>query len=174
MLEGGWHFIKPSDTEANAKATVDAHNSDTFPGSTVDKLHGSHYLSELYYKADKDYNARFTVPVLWDTKTSTVVNNESSEVIRDLNSSFNSILPEGEKRSLDLYPQEHRAEIDELNGWVYDLINNGVYKSGFATTQAAYEKNVLPLFEALDRVEKLLDDGREFLVGGQLTEADVR
>lgn len=173
MLEGGWHFVKPENADKEP-APVSAHSFDTFPGATKDKLFGSEYLSEIYYRADPDYNARFTVPTLWDTKNSTIVNNESSEVIRDLNSNFNSLLPAGEKRDLDLYPQELRKEIDELNEWVYNDVNNGVYKSGFATTQEAYEKAVVPLFAALDKLEKILSDGREFLIGGRLTEADVR
>lgn len=116
---------------------------------------------------------RYTVPVIYDTKLGEIVNNESSEIIRFLNTGFNSLLS-GEKKDLDLYPEHLKKEIDELNEWVYNLVNNGVYKSGFATTQEAYEKNVVPLFEALDRLESILSDGRDYLVGNQLTEADVR
>ena len=173
MLEGGWHFVTPENAKKEP-APVSEHSFDTFPGATADKLFGSKYLNEVYRRADPDYNARYTVPTVWDTKHNTIVNNESSEVIRDLNANFNSILPEGEKRDLDLYPQELRKEIDELNEWVYNDVNNGVYKSGFASTQEAYEKAVVPLFAALDRLEKILSDGREFLIGGRLTEADIR
>lgn len=102
------------------------------------------------------------------------MNNESSEVIRFFNTGFNELLPEGKAKDLDLYPEELRGEIDELNEWVYHDINNGVYKSGFATTQEAYEKAVIPLGKALERINERLSDGREFLVGGRLTEADVR
>jgi putative glutathione S-transferase len=173
MLEGGWHFVDPANAN-KAPAPASEHSFDTFPNATTDKLHGSKYMNELYRRAQPDYNARFTVPVLWDTKHSTIVNNESSELIRDLNSGFNPILPDGEKKALDLYPEALRQEIDELNEWVYNDVNNGVYKSGFATTQEAYEKAVVPLFAALDKLEKRLSDGREFLIGGKLTEADVR
>jgi glutathionyl-hydroquinone reductase len=116
--------------------------------------------------------SRFTVPVLWDKKTNTIVNNESSEIIRIFYTAFDSLLPP-EKASLDFYPEAHRAAIDEINDWVYDKINNGVYKSGFARSQEAYEANVYPLFEALDKVEKILE-GKEYLIGDRLTEADIR
>jgi putative glutathione S-transferase len=100
------------------------------------------------------------------------VNNESSEIIRMFYHAFDKLLPE-DKQRLEYYPEEHRKEIDEINDWVYHKINNGVYKSGFATSQEAYESNVKPLFESLDRVEKLLD-GKDYLVGNTLTEADIR
>ncbi|KAK7997888.1 hypothetical protein PG989_005928 [Apiospora arundinis] len=101
---------------------------------------------------DKDYAARFTVPVLYDKVAKTIVSNESSEILRMLGSAFDPQLPEGSAtRKLDLYPEALRKDIDEAGEWTYDLINNGVYKSGFATTQEAYERNVVALFEALDR-----------------------
>lgn len=150
------------------------HSFDTFPNATADKIYGSAYVHDLYYRANPDYNARFTVPILWDMKNETIVSNESSEIIRDFNSSFNSTLPEGQGKELDLYPQDLRKEIDELNEWVYRDVNNGVYKTGFATTQEAYEKAVEPLFEALDKLEDMLSDGRDYLIGGKLTEADIR
>jgi putative glutathione S-transferase len=109
-----------------------------------------------------------------NTKEGTIVNNESSEIIRFLNTGFNSILPDGQAKELDLYPEELRAEIDELNEWVYDDVNNGVYKSGFATKQDAYETAVTKLEEALHKLEDRLSDGRQYLVGDRLTEADVR
>lgn len=173
MLEGGWHFVKPENAKKEPEPQS-AHSSETFPAATEDHLYGFSMLSELYYKADPNYNARFTVPILWDKKKETIINNESAEIIRDLNTAFNGVLPDGEEKDLDLYPEELRKEIDELNEWVYNDVNNGVYKTGFATTQQAYEKNFKPLAKALDRLEELLSDGREFLVGGRLTEADVR
>ena len=88
MLEGGWHFVTPENAKKEAEP-VSAHSFDTFPGSTEDKLFGSKFLSDVYYRADPDYNARFTVPTVWDIKHSTIVSNESSEVIRDLNTGFN-------------------------------------------------------------------------------------
>jgi putative glutathione S-transferase len=119
------------------------------------------------------FSLETAVPVLWDKKTERIVNNESSEIIRFLNTSFNSLLPDSFAK-LDLYPESARAEIDDQNDWVYNTVNNGVYKSGFATTQEAYESNVVPLFESLDRLEKMLEGGKEFIAGDQLTEADVR
>lgn len=172
MLEGGWHFVTPENA-AKKPEPVSAHSFDSFPGSTEDKLYGSKYVSDLYYKADPDYNARFTVPVIWDKKGETIVSNESSEVIRFLNTGFNDSL-QGKEKELDLYPQELRKEIDELNEWVYNDVNNGVYKSGFATKQEAYEEAVNKLQAALKRLEERLSDGRTFLVGDRLTEADVR
>jgi putative glutathione S-transferase len=173
MLEGGWHFVKPEDA-SKTPAPASAHSFDTFPAATADKLFGSSYISEVYRHAQPDYSARFTVPVIWDTKEGTIVNNESSEIIRFLNTGFNSILPDGQAKELDLYPEELRAEIDELNEWVYDDVNNGVYKSGFATKQDAYETAVTKLEEALHKLEDRLSDGRQYLVGDRLTEADVR
>ncbi|ESK92431.1 glutathione s-transferase [Moniliophthora roreri MCA 2997] len=145
---------------------------DNFPGTEEDPLYGSSYIMDLYRKADPNYSGRFTVPVLWDKKTQTIVNNESSEIIRIFNSAFNELLPE-KYAKVDLYPEELRGDIDELNEWVYTDINNGVYRSGFATTQQAYETAVKTLFAALDRVEGRLH-GKDYLVGGKLTEADVR
>ncbi|KAJ7914256.1 glutathione S-transferase [Mycena leptocephala] len=147
-------------------------NVDEFPGAEADPLFNSSYIRDLYLRADPEYASRFTVPVLWDKKLNTVVNNESSEIIRMFNSEFNELLP-ADKAKLDLYPEPHRAEIDALNEWVYSDINNGVYLSGFATQQAAYETAVVKLFAALDKIEEILT-GKDYLVGGQLTEADVR
>lgn len=145
---------------------------DQFPGADVDPLYNSEHVKDLYLKADPNYAGRFTVPALWDKKTQSVVNNESSEIIRMFNTAFNDFIP-SEKASLDFYPEKLRDEIDELNEWIYPSINNGVYRTGFATTQEAYQKAVVELFEALDKVEKRLA-GKDYLVGGQLTEADIR
>lgn len=172
LLEGGWHFVSKANSE-KTPAPWSEHSSETFPGSTADKLYFHDHISDLYKSADPNYNARFTVPVLWDKKTKTVVSNESSEIIRDFTQAFDSLL-EGKEKELDLYPEELRGEIDALNEWVYDGINNGVYKCGFATSQDAYNKAAKVLVDSLDRVEGVLSDGRDFLVGGRLTEADVR
>ncbi|KAF5311020.1 hypothetical protein D9619_007902 [Psilocybe cf. subviscida] len=145
---------------------------DEFPGTDKDPLYGSQHVRDLYLKVQPDYSGRFTVPVLWDKKLHTIVNNESSEIIRIFNTAFNEFIPK-DKVALNYYPEELRAEIDSLNEWIYPNINNGVYRSGFATTQAAYEKAVTEVFDALDKVEKILD-GKDYLVGGKLTEADVR
>ncbi|BEJ12045.1 hypothetical protein CspHIS471_0205050 [Cutaneotrichosporon sp. HIS471] len=173
LLEGGWHFV-PASMENDPPAPWGAHSDETFPGSTIDKLSKFDHLSQVYYKAEPDYTARYTVPVLFDKKDGTIVSNESSEIIRDLTQAFDDLLPAGKGKDLDLYPEELRAEIDALNEWVYDGINNGVYKSGFASTQEAYDNAVKVLVESLDRVEGILADGREFLIGGRLTEADIR
>lgn len=135
-----------------------------------DPLHGWTYLSEGYALTDPSFDGRVTVPVLWDTKTNTAVNNESSEIIRMLNSEFNAFATHPE---VDLYPEPLRAKIDALNERIYNTINNGVYRSGFASTQAAYEEAVVELFASLDWLEGILAKQR-YLTGDQLTEADWR
>ncbi|MEJ2604080.1 MAG: glutathione S-transferase family protein [Gammaproteobacteria bacterium] len=139
------------------------------PGVIADPIHGVDRLYELYQKADPEFTGRVTVPVLWDRKRDTIVNNESSEIIRMLNSAFDSLGAEPG----DYYPEALREEIDAVNERVYHTLNNGVYKSGFATTQAAYEEAVYPLFETLDWLEERLAASR-YLVGDTLTEADIR
>lgn len=139
------------------------------PGAVPDTLFGSRYLYEVYLKADPAYTGRVTVPVLWDRETGRIVNNESSEIIRMLNSAFDGI----GARPGDFYPSDLREDIDALNARIYDTVNNGVYKAGFATTQAAYEEAVGPLFETLDWLEERLS-ARRYLCGSRLTEADWR
>ena len=148
-------------------------------GPTHDPRYGFKYLRELYEKADPGYEGRITVPVLWDTVTESIVNNESSEVIRILYSAFDELLPEEErevrKGDAALFPAKLRGEIEEMNEWVYHTVNNGVYKCGFAGSQEAYESNLFSLFESLDRLEEhLAQRGTPFLFGGSLTEADIR
>jgi putative glutathione S-transferase len=142
------------------------------PGEGVipDPLFGAQRLSEIYARADPRYSGRVTVPVLWDKRESTIVNNESAEIIRIFNSAFDGI----GARPGDYYPVSLRSEIDALNVRVYDTLNNGVYKAGFATAQSAYEAAVVPLFDTLDMLEARLSDGREFLFGDAMTEADWR
>jgi putative glutathione S-transferase len=139
------------------------------PGTTRDTVNNCRYLYEVYAKAKPDYSGRVTVPVLWDKRTGSIVNNESAEIIRMLNSAFDRF---GDA-TLDFYPAALRAEIDRVNAFVYDAINNGVYKCGFATTQAAYEEAFHILFAALDELEARLTRQR-YLVGARLTEADWR
>ncbi|MCW3041124.1 MAG: putative glutathione S-transferase with thioredoxin-like domain [Solirubrobacterales bacterium] len=135
-----------------------------------DPLHGWTYLSEGYRKSDPDFDGRVTVPVLWDKETQAIVNNESSEIIEMLNAEFDAVAG---RPDLDLYPQALRGEIDALNAQIYDTVNNGVYRSGFAATQEAYEEAVLPLFATLDELEERLAS-RRFLFGAEQTLADWR
>jgi putative glutathione S-transferase len=140
------------------------------PGTTGDTVGGRALLREVYAQADPAYTGAITVPVLWDRLRGTIVNNESSEIIRLLNAEFS---PLGRHPELDLYPPPLREAIDQTNAWIYPAINNGVYRCGFARSQAAYDRAVDELFAALDRAEDLLARSN-FLCGGQLTEADVR
>ena len=142
---------------------------DEGPGVIPDPIFGASGLSEFYLKARPDFSGRVTVPVLWDKKTSTIVNNESSEIIRMFNSAFDGVgAAEG-----DYYPSDLKSEIDALNARVYATVNNGVYRAGFATTQEAYEEAFSALFETLDVLETRLA-GQRFLFGERLTEADWR
>lgn len=134
-----------------------------------DPLYGFDYAYQLYLKADPSYEGRVTVPILWDKQAQTIVSNESSEIIRMFNSAFNHLTG----NHSDYYPLDLRNQIDSVNTRVYDTINNGVYLSGFATTQQAYEKAFAALFESLDWVEDILSKQR-YLAGNQLTEADWR
>ncbi|KAF9529788.1 glutathione S-transferase [Crepidotus variabilis] len=145
---------------------------DNFPGATEDHLYGSEHVKDLYFRADPNYEGRFSVPVLWDRKNQAIVNNESSEIIRIFNSAFDDFLPD-DKKAVNLYPEALKTEIDELNAWVYTGINNGVYRAGHSENQGAYSKAVKEVFESLDKVERIVE-GKEYLVGDKLTEADVR
>ena len=150
MLENGWTF-------------------EDGPGVVPDPINGARYLYEVYGAADPSYTGRVTVPVLWDKARATIVNNESAEIIRMLNSAFDGV---GAKPG-DYYPVELRAEIDALNERIYHTVNNGVYKAGFATTQEAYEEAVGPVFDTLDGLDERLAT-RRYLCGDTLTEADWR
>ena len=138
-------------------------------GCVTDAVNGITYLHEAYTKADPLYTGRTTVPTLWDKKNQTVVSNESSEIIRMLNLAFADIAGDG----VDYYPEDLRAEIDEVNDLVYTNVNNGVYRTGFAGTQEAYEEAFDRLFNTLDELEQRLSQQR-YLAGGRLTEADWR
>ena len=150
MGDEGWHF------------------SDG-PGCVPDTVNGARYLREVYRLARDDFTGRVTVPVLWDKRERTVVNNESAEIVRMLNTAFNE-WAEGEP---DLYPAALRDEIDAINEPVYEHVNNGVYKTGFARTQAAYEEAFDALFATLDALEARLE-ARRYLAGARITEADWR
>jgi len=146
LTDQGWHFAEP------------------------DPVNGASYMHELYTRADPAISGRATVPVLWDKQRSTIVNNESSEILRMMNSGFGDLADP----AFDLYPEDLRAEIDALNDRIYPNLNNGVYRAGFATTQVAYEEAFNQVFATLDELEARLGDGRRFLCGERLTEADVR
>jgi glutathionyl-hydroquinone reductase len=139
------------------------------PGVTADTVNGARYLHQLYAKSEPGYSGRVSVPVLWDKKTERIVNNESAEIIRMFNSAFDGLgaLPG------DYYPEGLREEIDALNARIYDTLNNGVYKAGFAASQEAYDEAIGPLFETLDWLEGRLKSS-PYLCGGRLTEADWR
>jgi len=150
MLENGWTF-------------------EDGPGVIKDSVNNADYLYEVYKAADDNYSGRVTVPVLWDKQTGKIVNNESSEILRMLNSAFDDI---GAKPG-DYSPEALMDEIDAMNDRVYNNVNNGVYKSGFATKQEVYEEEVTNVFKVLDELEEHLEN-RKYLVGDQLTEADIR
>ena len=150
MLDQGWSF-EPGE------------------GVVADPVHGAEFLHQVYTAARPDYNGRVTVPVLWDKEAGTIVNNESSEIIRFFDREFDAIGSGG----THFYPRDLRAEIDAANASVYTAINNGVYKAGFATSQEAYEEAVGALFQELDRLEHHLAEHR-YLVGDRITEADWR
>jgi putative glutathione S-transferase len=140
------------------------------PGCNRDTLNGATYLHEIYTRADPDYTGRATVPVLWDKERKTIVNNESADIVRILNSGFGALAGS----ALDLYPEDLRADIDALNAQIYPRLNNGVYRAGFATTPGAYAEAFADVFAMLDELEQRLGDGGPFLFGERLTEADVR
>ncbi len=150
MLENGWEY---PETE----------------NGTADTVYHFKYHYQLYTKANAQYSGRVTVPVLWDKQKETIVNNESSEIIRMFNMAFAAYTDD----QTDYYPEHLRAGIDEINAFVYQNVNNGVYRCGFATTQEAYERAFDRLFEALDELETRLSKQR-YLIGAQMTEADWR
>ena len=151
MLSDGWTFATD------------------FPGATGDRLFGLPFLRDIYTRTDPKVSGRVTVPILYDTQRGTIVSNESSEIIRMFNSAFDGLTGNTD----DYWPEALRDRIEDVNARIYDTVNNGVYKAGFATTQAAYEAGVYPLFETLDWLEKRLSQNR-YLLGDRLTEADWR
>ena len=151
MLENGWTF------------------EESFPGTTSDHLFSKQYLYQIYLKADSNYSGRVTVPVLWDKRNQTIVSNESSEIVRMFNYSFNELTG----NNLDFYPEKFQEKIDEINDFTYHNINNGVYKVGFATKQSVYEEELDRLFNALDQVEEMLEQNT-YLLGSEMLECDLR
>ncbi|CUH78336.1 glutathione S-transferase family protein [Tropicibacter naphthalenivorans] len=151
MLQDGWTFDKD------------------FAGATGDTLYDLPFLRDIYTKADPDVSGKVTVPILWDKHQKTIVSNESSEIIRMFNEAFDDLTGNTD----DYWPQELREAIEPVNARIYDTVNNGVYKSGFATSQEAYDEAVAELFDSLDWLEERLGKGR-YLMGDQITEADWR
>lgn len=151
MLGDGWTF----DTD--------------FAGATGDRLYGLPFARDIYLRADPKVSGRVTVPILWDSASETIVSNESSEIIRMFNAAFDAITG----NDADYWPEALRAAIEPINARIYDTLNNGVYKAGFATSQNAYDEAVVPLFDTLDWIEDLLST-RRYLLGATLTEADWR
>jgi putative glutathione S-transferase len=139
-----------------------------FSAEYPDPLYDADYLREIYTRADADYTGRVTVPVLWDRERGTIVNNESEEIMRMLDTEFDDLA----ERDVDLYPEGYRDEVDRIIEAIYEPINNGVYRAGFAGSQAAYDEAVSELFDALDHWETVLADQR-YLAGDRLTEADL-
>jgi len=152
MVENGWEFRPDSEQHR-------------------DHLHGFRFMHQVYTKAAPEYSGRVTVPTLWDKKKGTIASNESAEIIRMFNSAFDGL--EGVRTDLDFYPGALQEEIDTVNARIYDTVNNGVYKAGFATAQDKYEEAYNALFDSLDWLEERLSSQR-YLVGGRLTEADWR
>ena len=150
MVENGWTFR-------------------TGPGCIADPIHNADYMHQIYTASEPDYTGRVTVPVLWDKQTNVIVNNESSEIIRMFNSEFAA----HSNNDFDFYPENLRADIDAINDRIYTTVNNGVYKSGFASSQEAYEKAFDELFDTLDFLDELLSNKR-YLTGDRITEADWR
>jgi putative glutathione S-transferase len=140
-----------------------------FPGATGDQLYGLPFARDIYLKADPEISGRVTVPILWDKERNTIVSNESAEIIRMFNSAFDGITG----NTLDFWPKDLRAAIEPVNARIYDTVNNGVYKAGFATSQEAYDSAVRPLFQSLDWLEERLGQNR-YLMGARVTEADWR
>lgn len=160
--DGGWRF--PATDEE-------------YPGSTVDHLFHSKFLSEVYFRSDAKYEGKYSVPVLWDKETSQIVNNESEDIMRMLNHAFDDFLPKDDpKRKLDFYPEELREDINEVNSWMMPNLNNGVYKAGFARTQDDYDKNCRIVFKTLDRLESMLAEHETIYALGtrQPTEIDIK
>ena len=151
MLSDGWTF------------------ADDFPGATGDTLYGLPFARDIYTRADPNVSTRVTVPILWDKQRETIVSNESSEIIRMFNSAFDGLTG----NSLDFWPEDLRAAIEPVNARIYDTLNNGVYKSGFAQKQAAYDEAVTALFDTMDWLEDRLSSNR-YLMGDRLTESDWR
>lgn len=162
----GWAFKAPGDPPVSSSTGFGSFGcEDCIP----DTINGAKFVRDLY-ELSHDTGGKYTVPILWDKREGRIVNNESSDILRMFNAEFNSL---AKNPTLDLYPEELRGQIDEVNDWTYNSINNGVYRCGFATSQEAYDKAFKELFDALERCEAILSRQR-YMVGDRLTEADIR
>ncbi|TVP12694.1 glutathione S-transferase family protein [Shewanella sp. KCT] len=159
LSEQGWQFGGAQDSKVAGDSDI---------------LNGHKYLHQLYTQVDPHFTGRATVPVLWDKQRQVIVNNESADIIRMLNTAFDHLTDSALNPALDLYPQGLHQAIDSLNERLYHELNNGVYKAGFATSQFAYEEAYQGVFGLLDELEQTLSDGRPYLLGEQLTESDIR
>ncbi|MGF1516742.1 MAG: glutathione S-transferase family protein [Nodosilinea sp.] len=161
-------------TDAISVSVVDPYMGDEgwafsdYPGAIADTVNGAQYLREIYVKAQPDISGRVTVPILWDKQTNTIVNNESREIIRMLDTEWNEVATD----TVDLCPSDLKEQIESAIDAIYQPINNGVYRAGFATQQGAYDEAVTELFKALDHWESVLDQQR-YMCGDRLTEADI-
>jgi len=163
----GWRFVAPGETTSNpdGKGEFVADGACAATGAN-----GATTVRALYDAVHAPKTQRYTVPLIWDVETGDIVNNESSDILREVNAKFNGF---ARRPEVDLYPEAFRARIDEVNAWIYEKINNGVYRCGFATSQEAYEEAVRALFDGLDECEHILSRSR-YIAGDALTEADVR
>jgi putative glutathione S-transferase len=155
LTEQGWQF---------------APEKDGFPGAHQDPMIDATFIHQLYTKADNNFSGRATVPVLWDKKTHTIVNNESADIMQMFNSAFEAFT----KHDINLRPDELVNEINHYNEWLYKKLNNGVYQAGFAKTQSAYESSLNQVFETLDKLENELGDNRQYIFGDAFTDTDIR
>lgn len=153
-------------------------SEDEYPGATTDHLFKSEYLHQIYFKADPEYKGRYSVPCLWDKKLNIIVNNESVDLLKNLQTAFDDLLrKEGKSQeaALHFYPEDLREKIDTICGWMQTDLNSGVYKAGFAPDQQTYDDNVIPVFAALNKLEKIVHShGGPFALGKELTEVDLR
>lgn len=153
-------------------------SEDEYSGATLDHLFGSEYLHQVYFRADPEYKGRYSVPCLWDKQTNTIVNNESIDLLKNLQTAFDDFLVKQGKTkeaALHFYPEHLRSKIDEICDWMQRDLNTGVYSAGFAPDQETYDKNVIPVFAALNKLEKIVaSNNGPFALGHELTEVDIR
>ncbi|KAL4932470.1 putative cell wall organization protein/glutathione transferase (Gto3) [Aspergillus undulatus] len=169
----GWRFLKSSSGSDGKEGEGESGGGEEYPDATVDRLFGEDYLHKVYFRDDPGYKGRYSVPVLWDRETGGIVCNESLELLRWLPTAFNSILPP-EKARIDTYPPHLRPQIDSISRWILPHLCTGVYKAGFANTQDEYDKNVILVFGALNKLEKIVHaNGGPFILGSELTELDI-